>query len=384
MGSVATMVATFGLAVPDLLASPGNTSCAGQRRWLYHCRREPGQETDMPKLRLSFVSQFNERVEPLMDGTVEPEGLELIPTYSHPSETFWRQLKYGEFEIAEMSLSSYLIVRSRGPADMVALPVFPSRQLFQTWLAVHVEAGVREPSDLVGKRIGVAEYQQTAALWLRGILEHDFGVSQFKVDWYMERTEELSHGGATGFTPPPGISFHRIPPDRSMASMLVAHELDAAAINTPWARAASILDRSSRLRGQEADWGKVRPLFADPIAEGTRFLKKHGFMTPNHTYIIRGDVHRTYPWVAFNLYAAFVKAKALAREKLAERIPSALFFGPEYLAMTRTIVGDDPFPYGVAANRPMLERLIDYSYAQGLTARKLKVEELFAESTLGL
>ena len=318
-----------------------------------------------------------------MDGTIQPEGVELIPTYSHPGETFWRQLNFQEFEISEMSLSSYLIARSRG-VEMVALPVFPSRRLFQTELAVHLDSGVKEASDLTGKRIGVAEYQQTAALWIRGILEHDFGVSQYKVDWYMERSEELSHGGATGFKPPSGISFHRIPPDKSLASMLVNHELDAAAVSGPWTRMANIMDRSNRIPETDGDWSKVIPLFPDRIAEGTRFFKNHGFIPVNHTYIIRSDIHRKYPWVAFNLYAAFVKAKEFALEKLAERIPSDLFFGREYLGMTREIFGEDPFPYGLKANRPMLEMMIEYSYEQGLTSKKMKVEELFAESTLDL
>lgn len=266
----------------------------------------------MPKLTLSFISAFNERVQPLMDGTIQPEGLELIPTYSHPGETFWRQLKFQEFEISEMSLSSYLIARSRG-ADMVALPVFPSRRLFHTELAVHLDSGVKEPGDLPGKRIGVAEYQQTAALWTRGILEHDFGVSQYKVEWYMERTEELSHGGATGFTPPPGISFHRVPPDKSLASMLVNHELDAAAVSGPWVRKANVMDRSNRIPGTDGDWSRVKPLFPDRIAEGARLFKKYGFIPANHVYIIRSDIHRQYPWVAFNLYTAFVKPRCWRR-----------------------------------------------------------------------
>ncbi len=336
----------------------------------------------MAKLTLSFISAFNERVEPLMDGTVQPEGLELIPTYSSPSETFWRQLKFREFEVGEMSMSSYLIARSRG-MEMIALPVFPSRRLFHTEVAVHADAGVREPGDLVGKRIGVGEYQQTAALWQRAVLERDFGVSQYKVHWYMERSEELSHGGATGFAPPPGISFQRIPPEKSLASMLVSHELDAAALTGPWTRAPSVIDRSSRISGS-GDWSKVKPLFPDRMEEGRRFFKKYGFIPVNHAYIIRGDIHRKHPWVAFNLYAAFLKAKALAREKLAERIPTALFFGREYLAMTREIFGDDPFPYGVKANRSMLELLIACSHEQGLTPAKMKIEELFAESTLDL
>ena len=337
----------------------------------------------MAKLRLSFISAFNERVEPLMNGTIEAEGIELIPTYSHPSETFWRQLKFQEFEVAEMSMSSYLIARSRG-VDMIAIPVFPSRRFFHADLSYHVDSGVKEPGDLVGKRIGVGEYQQTAALWARGVLEHDFGVSQYKVHWYMERSEELSHGGATGFTPPPGISFHRIPPDQSLATMLVNHELDAAPISGHLTRAVNIIDRSTRIRGSEGDWTKVKPLFPDLMAEGNRFFKKHGFVPVNHTYIVRGDVYRAYPWVAFNLYAAFVKAKAYAREKLLERIPAALFFGAEYLAMTQNILGDDPFPYGVKANAAMLDTIISYSNEQGLTPRKMKTEELFAESTRDL
>lgn len=337
----------------------------------------------MPKLTLSFISAFNERVEPLMNGSVEVEGITLLPTYSHPAETFWRQLRFGEFEVAEMSMSSYLIAHSRGD-DMIALPVFPSRRLFQTEISVHSDSGIEQPADLAGKRLGVAEYQQTAALWIRGILEHDFGVSQYKIHWYMERSEEMSHGGATGFKPPPGISFNRIAHDKSLASSLLDHELDAAHVASPWVLRANTLDRSSRIPAARGDWSRVKPLFGDRVAAGTRFFNKHGFLPVNHTYIVRGDIYRKYPWVAFNLYNGFVKAKALAREKLLERIPSALFFGSEYLAMTRNIFGDDPFPYGVKANAALLETLIAYSYEQGLTARKMKVEELFAESTRDL
>jgi len=334
----------------------------------------------MAKLTLAFISAFNERVEPLMNGTVQAEGIELIPTYSHPAETFWRQLKFGEFEVAEMSMSSFLIARSRG-ADMVALPVFPSRRLFQTELSYHADAGITKPEDLAGKRLGVAEYQQTAALWIRGILEHDFGVSQDKIHWYMERSEEMSHGGATGFKPPPGISFNRIAPNKSLASTLLENELDVAHVASPWVLQANALDRSSRIAGR-GDWRKIRPLFADRMAEGARFHKKHGFLPVNHAYVVRGDIYKKDPWVAFNLYAGFVKAKALAREKLLEHIPTALFFGPEYAAMTRERIGDDPFPYGIRENKALLDTLIGYSFEQGLTPRKMEIEELFAAETL--
>lgn len=289
------------------------------------------------------------------------------------------QLKFGEFEVAEMSVSSYLIARSQG-ADMIALPAFPSRRLFQTELSYHVDSGISGPQDLAGKRLGIAEYQQTAALWIRGILEHDFGVSQYKIHWYMERSEEMSHGGATGFKPPPGISFSRIDPRKSLKSTLLANELDVAHVASPWVLQANALDRSSRIGGD--DWSKVKPLFPDRMAEGARFYRQHGFLPVNHAYIIRGDIHRKYPWLAAALYNGFERAKAWAQERLAEQVPSALIFGPEYLATTRELVGDDPFPFGIRANRAMLETMTQYSHEQGLTPRKLKIEELFAEETL--
>jgi 4,5-dihydroxyphthalate decarboxylase len=337
----------------------------------------------MPKLKLSFISAFNERVDPLMKGTVPVEGIELVPSYSSPSETFWRQLKFQEFEVGEMSMSSYLIARERG-FDLIALPVFPSRRLFHTELSYHTDSGIKKPEDLAGKRLGVGEYQQTAALWQRGILEHDFGVSQYKVHWYMERTEELSHGGATGFTPPPGISFQRIPPEKNLVSMLVNHELDAAAINSPWRNTPSIIGRSHGIASEGGDGGKVKLLFPDRMAEGARFFKKWGFLPVNHAYTIRGDIYKKYPWVAFNLYTGFVKAKEHFNARLADSIPTALFFGREYLAMTREMFGDDPYPYGVKGNRKMIETLIDFSHEQGLTKKKMAVEELFAPSTLDL
>jgi 4,5-dihydroxyphthalate decarboxylase len=336
----------------------------------------------MPKLRLSLISAFNERVDPLMRGIVQPEGIEIVPSYSHPSETFWRQLKFQEFEVGEMSMSSYLIARERG-SDMVALPVFPSRRLFQTELSYHAEAGITKPEDLAGKRLGVAEYQQTAALWIRGILEHDFGVSQYDIHWYMERSEEMSHGSVTGFKPPPGISFSRIPQNKSLASTLLEHELDVAHVASPWVLQANTLDRSSRMAGK-GDWSKIKLLFPDRMAEGARFFKKWGFLPVNHAYTIRADIYKKYPWVAFNLYSGFVKAKEHFNSKLVDSIPSALFFGKEYLLKTQEMFGDDPYTYGVKGNRKMLETLIDFSHEQGLITRKPKVEELFAESTLEL
>jgi 4,5-dihydroxyphthalate decarboxylase len=336
----------------------------------------------MAMLRLGFAAAPNERTAPLLDGTVRPEGIELLATRSDPSETFWRQLRFQEFGVSEMSLSSYLIAKHRG-VDMIAIPVFPSRRFPYTQLFTNVAADIAKPGDLAGKRIGIGEYQQTAALWTRATLEHDFGVSQYDVHWYMERTEELSHGGATGFVPPEGISFQRIPPEKSLASMLLAHELDAAPLHRAMRAGTNVIDRSTRIRGN-GDLSKVRPLFADPIAEGARFYRAHGYVPASHTVVIRGDVHREHPWVAFNLYSAFVRAKELAQSRLAESIPTALVFGREYLARTRELLGDDPFPYGLAANEKMLTDLIAYSVEQGLTPKAVAPRDLFAPSTVDL
>ncbi len=337
----------------------------------------------MEKLRLSMISATNERVHSLLTGETPIEGAELIWTNSDPSETFWRQLKFNEFEVFEMSFSSLLIAKAQG-SDMVAIPVFPSRRFMHALLSVNVDSGVDKPGDLYGKAIGVGEYQQTASLWTRGVLQHDFGVDQFSVDWWMERSEELSHGGATGFTPPKGIKFHRIPTDKSLATMLVNGEIDAAPIARAFTREKNVIDRSTTVRPPADAFTKVKPLFPDFMSEGKRFFDTHGYIPANHCYAIRGDVYAKHPWLAFNLFAAFVRAKEHWYERLSSKVPTDLIFGPQYMAQTRSMFGADPFPYGVKDNEKMIQTMIDFSHEQGLTPRKLTVEELFAPPTLDL
>src|SRR5262249_55772951 len=145
----------------------------------------------------------------------------------HPGETFWRQLRFAEFDIAEMSLSSFMIARSRGDQRFVGLPVFCSRRFFHTAIIVRRGAGIERPADLSGKRGGVPEYQQTAALWTRGVLQHEWGVAPSDMEWFMERPPALSHGGATGFVPPPGVTLHTIPAEKNIGTMMAAGEIDA-------------------------------------------------------------------------------------------------------------------------------------------------------------
>ena len=168
----------------------------------------------MADLQLSLIMGSNDRSRPVLDGSIKPDGIELTCTAAHPSEIFWRQLHFQEFDVSEMSLSSLLMAMAHGNRDWIALPIFTSRRFFHTWSWVRTDRGIEKPQDLKGKRVGVPEYQQTAALWSRGVLKHEFGVEPEDIEWWMERTEERSHGGATGFQPPAGIRFNRIPGDQ--------------------------------------------------------------------------------------------------------------------------------------------------------------------------
>lgn len=339
----------------------------------------------MGRLTLSFASARNERTRPLLDGAVRPEGFELLPVVSDPAETFWRMLRFGDFDICEMSISSLLIATARG-ADLVAVPAFPSRRFMHIELVCHRDAGIDGPGDLAGKRVGVGEYQQTAALWTRGVLEHDFGVPPAAIHWFMERGPDRSHGAATGFTPPPGISLQYVPPGQSLATMLTAHELDAALVKRALRKPASnVVERSASQKVDPEEFRRVaRPVFADPVGEGVRFYRAHGFVPVNHTYVVRGEVHRRYPWVAFNLYQSMLRAKELAERDLLDSIPLSLVFGEQYLARTEELLGPDLFPYGFARNESALRTIARYSHEQGLTEEQADVTRLFATSTLAL
>ena len=334
-------------------------------------------------LNLSFASAINERTRPIMDGSVKPEGITLRPVVSDPAETFWRMLRFGEFDVSEMSISSLMMAVENG-ADLVAIPAFPSRRFMHVELVCHRASGIDGPADIAGKRLGVGEYQQTAALWTRGILEHDFGVSQYDVDWFMERTPDRSHGAATGFEVPKGISLSFISPDKSMSTMLASNELDVALVKRAMRKPASnVVERSASLKVSAEELRRVtKPVFGDPLAEGRRFVQAHGFVPVNHTYVIRGDVAREHPWVPFNIYQAMVKAKDAAERDLIKQVPLSLIFGEHYLEQTEELLGKDLFPYGVRANRDALETLADYSHEQGLTKKRAEVDSLFAPSTL--
>ncbi|HEY7067527.1 MAG TPA: PhnD/SsuA/transferrin family substrate-binding protein [Chloroflexota bacterium] len=332
----------------------------------------------MANLPLSLILGVNDRSRPIVDGTVKPDSIDLFVTTAHPSEIFWRQLKFQEFDVSEMSMSSLLIVTAQGNSPWVALPIFTMRQFFHTGFIVRTDVGIERPEDLKGKRVGVPEYQQTAALWTRGIMQHEYGVKPEDMIWYMERTEERSHGGATGFQPPPGIEFHRIPASESIATLLLKKELDAAAHYLP---TVNLVDRAGMdLSGNPA----IRTLFPDPIAEGARYFQKTGIFPINHCMVVRRGILEQRPWVAINLYEAFLAAKERVIQRAREQAEVYFRLGWLPLEARNTVRTDDPFPYGIKACRHVLETICEYSYEQGLTPRRVALDEVFAPITMEL
>lgn len=330
------------------------------------------------KLTLSLAMARNPRTWPIFDGRVAPEGIELVCSAIHPSELFWRQLRFADFDVSEMSFSSLLKAHCRGDTRWVGLPVFTTREFFHTRILVRRAAGIAAPADLKGKRVGVPEYQMTAALWARGVLEHEFGVHPADMEFWMERGAEHSHGGATGFTPPPGVTVHTIPADQDIGSMLLAGELDAT-LRYMRGRDGDLVDRATADLSRHRD---IRPLF-DPLAEGARYYKKTGLLPINHGMVIRRTIAEAHPWAVLNLYKAFVRANEIAEAERGEHVAYHVAAGvvpPDGQRALRIPL----VQHGLAANRAVLETAARYSHEQGLTPRLVRLEEIFAASTLDL
>lgn len=315
----------------------------------------------MPVTRISLIGECYDCVKPLFDGSLQPEGVELVVTRSPSPEAMRRQLTAWEFDICEMAFGAYLIARAQG-ADVTAIPVFPRRAFFHTNFSCHAHARIDVPGDLADKRIGVAEYVQSATLWARGALEQDFGMDPRKVQWYVERSGSGSTGEVLGFKPPPGISVQQTPGGKTLVAMLAAKALDVALVNADALRQAG---------------GILRPLFEDAMAEGKRFYGTYGFVPANHTYMIRGSLAREQPALVASLYRAFCESKTTAQQALRDEKAPGVLFGSEQLARTCESFDGDPFAYGIASNQTMLQAVIQLCQAQGLVADKPSVSQCF-------
>ena len=326
-------------------------------------------------IQLSVGMAPNPRTWPLFAGRVKPDGIDLIMSPIHASELFWRQLRFGDFDLSDMSFSSLLIAIAHGDKRWVGLPIFTTRRLFHTGILVRRDAGIDTPADLKGKRVAVPEYQQTAALWTRGALEHEFDVAPKDMEFWMERVPEHSHGGATEFKAPPGVTIHQIPLGKDIGSMMLSGELQAA---LHYLVNENLVDRSS------ADlWNHpaIKSLFPDPKAEGVRYYNKTGIYPINHCVVLKREIAEKHPWAILNIYKAFERANAMADEQRMEHVNYYLETG-RLPAETKAALAKPIVQYGIKANRQVLEIAAQYSVEQGLTPRLLKLDEVFAPSTM--
>jgi 4,5-dihydroxyphthalate decarboxylase len=359
-------------------AAPTTTVVSGTRRRMIEQPSEVAGERkdDVGAIELSFGVRANPRTRALIEGAVAVQGVELHTSVLEPSELYWRVLELAEFDIAELSLSSFMLAVDNHIDSWIALPIFTQRKFFHTDVLVREDAHVESPTELAGMRLGVAEYQQTAALFSRGILQDEFGLDPRDVHWYMERPPEKSHGGATGFTIPEGIDLQYLSTSTDLGQMLANGEIDGAiTYNTM----QNLVDRS---RAKFGPGSGVRRLF-DVRAESSRYFGKTGFFPMNGCVVVKRDVVELHPWVMLNLYTAYVEAKTVARDRARGDLNALLDAGVAD-DRVKQAVEFDLFPYGIVANRELLEVAARYSFEQGLTSHQLSLEELFYAGTLEL
>ncbi len=323
----------------------------------------------MPNLQLVLACGDYDRVRPLRDGAVRPEGIELTFLPLPPEEVFWRQLVHREFDASEMSLGSYVLGRSNGDLPLVAIPVFPSRMFRHSAIFVNAEAGIARPEDLRGRRVGVPEYQLTAAVWVRGILQDAYGVRPESLLW---RTGGLEHAGRREklpVAPPPGVRVEPIPADRTLHDMLESGEIDAL-----------VSPRTPESLGR----GRVRRLFPDYRAAELEYFRRTRVFPIMHTLVIRKDVYERHRWIAQSLFKAFDEAKRRVAERIYDTnaLPYMLPWMHADLEEVYEVLGRDFWPYGLEANRATLETFLRYAREQGLARADLGVEDLFAPETL--
>jgi len=319
----------------------------------------------MSKLRLSFACGPYDRTAALRDGTVQPEGIELTYIAAQPADIFWRMLQYNEFQVSEMSLSNYATLISAGEAPFVAIPVFPSRVFRHGYFFINTDKGIKSPADLKGKRGGVPEYSMTAAVFMRGLLEHEYGVKPSDVTWVQGRADRLGH------KLPPDVRLTAAPAGTELGDLLERGEIDfMMTANNPLAYR----------RGSP----KVRRLFPNYAEVEKDYYRRTRIYPIMHTVVIRRDVYERDPWVALSLYKALCLAKEHAYRTFGDlgspKVSSAWL--QPLIEEEKAIIGPDWFPYGIEPNRPTIEALLQYVHEQGLAERRVKIEELFAPSTV--
>ena len=310
-----------------------------------------------------------DRTSALADGRVRPDGIDLTYLALPVEETFFRMLRYREFEASEMSLSSYVMSLFSPDRPFVAIPVFPSRVFRHSSIFINAASGIHEPRDLVGKRIGNPEYQLTALVWIRGILADHYGVPADAATYFTGGQEAPGRGEKQPLDLPARIRVQPIAPDTTLSSMLAAGEIDA--MYTP--RIPSTFRT-----------GRVTRLFDDFPRVEREYYRQTRIFPIMHTVVIRREVYERAPWAARSLYKAFSAAQQITYADLAETsaLKTMLPWLIAHVEETRREMGGEFWPYGLDANRHVLETFLRYSHEQGLSKTLLKPEQLFAAETI--
>jgi 4,5-dihydroxyphthalate decarboxylase len=325
----------------------------------------------MNRLRLTFACWDSDRMRALADGTVRPDGIDLVYLTQPVEETFFRMLRYREFDACEMSLSSYVASLGQDSPAFIAIPAFPSRFFRHSCIFVSANSGIRKPEELKGRRIGVPEYQMTAPVWIRGILSDEYGVKVTDVEHFSGGEEQPGRDEKIKLDLPGNIRLKPIPADKTLSRMLADGELDALVT----ARAPSSFHK-------EPD--KVRRLFPDYVEKEKEYYRRTKIFPIMHTVVLRRDVYEKNPWVAQSLYKACVTSKAKAYELYDQTaaLPAMLPWSVAHVEEARREMGADWWPYGLAPNRQALDTFLRYHHEQGLSRRRFAADELFARETL--
>jgi len=322
----------------------------------------------MTKLNLSLACWNYDRTRAIQDGSVQPDGININYHDLPVEETFFRMLRHQEFDIAEMSLSSYTVSLFREPRRFVAIPIFPSRFFRHSCIYVNAKSGIRTPKDLIGKKVGVPEFQMTAPVWIRGTLDELYGVPVDSVTYYTGGEEEPGRSEKLALDLPANIKVQAIPDHKTLSQMLRDGEIDA--LHT--ARAPSTYDGKNVVRLFE-NYGDVEK----------DYFRKTGLFPIMHTIAIRRDVYEQNRWVAQSLYKAFVEAQKKTYADLRETavLKAMLPFLNWEVDQTIKEMGTNYWAYGLQENEKVLSTFLKYHYDCGLSRRLLKPEELFAPET---
>jgi 4,5-dihydroxyphthalate decarboxylase len=320
-------------------------------------------------LGMTIATGRYDRVAALHDGRVRPEGIDVNWLTLNVEQTFWRMFRHQEFDASELSLSGTLVRLGRGVSDFVPIPVFLSRTFRHECLYTAGDSPLNGPDELAGKRVGVPEFQITAAVWARGLLEDEYGVRQEDVTWVQGGVEQSGRKPQEPVSPP-GVTIEEAPPGVTLVQMLLDGRIDA--LISP-RRPSAFADGS----------GRVRRLIPDVWAASRAYYERTRIFPIMHLVAIRRPIVEANPWVPQTLSNAFLAAKRLSDESLRDTtaLPVGLPFLVQHTEETAALMGEDFWPYGVEANRPTLEAFVRYAHRQGLIPERPELDDIFPVST---